>query len=96
MTTDKKVYIGDVGTVIDVDCGESISGATSCALSVLKPNGARVEWSATIHGTSVLRHIVVAGDLDVAGTYRLQPMLTLGTWAGRGNTVSFDVWSLFT
>ena len=90
-----KIYVGDIGTVIDVDCNETITGATGQKLIVKKPNGTTVEWTATIQGTDTLRHITIANDLDVAGEYLIQPYLTLSGWTGRGKTARFKVYEKF-
>lgn len=87
-----KVYIGDVGTVIDVDCGESIVTATGQVLKVRKPNGTEVSWSASI-STNSLRHTAIVGDLDLVGTYMIQPYLTITGWTGHGKTVQFEVFA---
>ena len=89
-----KVYVGDVGTIIDVDCGEVLTTATGQSLKVRKPNGAEVVWTATI-ATNSLRHTIIAGDVDIAGTYLIQPYLTLSGWTGRGKTVTLPVYRYF-
>lgn len=90
-----KVYVGDIGTIIEVDCDEDISTATGYKLVVRKPDGTRADWTASIYGTTALRHTTVAGDLSVAGIYRVQPYMTLDSWTGRGKTVEFEVFRLY-
>jgi hypothetical protein len=90
-----KVYIGDVGTIIDVDCGETISTATGYKFYVKKPDGSEAEWTATIQGTTALKHTAISGDFNVAGTYYIQPYMTLGSWTGRGNTVELIVYRTY-
>ena len=34
-----KVYVGDAGTVLTLDCGQDISAATARAILVRKPDG---------------------------------------------------------
>lgn len=87
-----KIYVGDIGTVILVDCGTVITGATNTKLKVKKPDGSEVEWTATIDGTQKLKYIVASGDLNVAGTYYLNALLILGSWAGLGETATFSVY----
>lgn len=89
------IYINDIGTVIEIDMGENISTATGLVLEVQKPDLTRVEWTPIIYGTNYLRYSVVAGDLDKVGKYLINPKLTLSTWIGRGNTISFEVLSRF-
>ena len=90
-----KVYVGDLGTYIDIDCNEDISGATVHKIIVRKPNGVIAEWSGEIVGTDILRHTTILGDLDVPGIYRAQPYLTIDAWTGRGATANFTVYSRF-
>jgi hypothetical protein len=89
-----KVYIGDVGTIVDVDCGESLIGATGQLLKVRKPNGAEVSWAASISANS-LKHTAISGDFDLVGTYLIQPYLTITGWTGHGLTVSLEVYGRF-
>jgi hypothetical protein len=91
----EKVYVGDIGTIIEIDMQENISTATELKLKVRKPDGTQVEWTPSIYGTNYLRYTLQVGDLDMAGTYALQPYMTIGTWTGRGDTVSFTVYDYF-
>lgn len=90
-----KYYVGDVGTDIIVDCGQDISAATGTKLLVLKPNGAEVEWTATIYNTNYLKYTVQAGDFDQTGEYRLQSYMTLSAWTGRGEVDVFHIEEAF-
>lgn len=92
----EKVYVGDVGTVIEIDMQENISSATGYKLKVRKPDGTLVDWAPSIYGTNYLRYTIVTNDLNMAGTYTIQPYMTIGTWTGRGDVISFAVEELFT
>lgn len=92
-----KIYVGDIGTEFLLDAGQAITGAT-VSIAVLKPGAtAEVPWSASVHtidgAARYVRHTTVDGDLDVAGSYRLQPVIALadGTWAGRGETEQVQI-----
>lgn len=92
-----KIYVGDIGTEILAAPGLDITGAT-VSLAVLKPGATtEVTWTATVYtdgdGVQHVRRTTAVGDLDVAGPYRLQPVIALadGTWAGRGETDEFRV-----
>ena len=87
-----KVYVGDVGTEIIVDCGQSIVGATATTLEILKPDGTTKSWTATIYQSNYLKYTVQADDLDMAGLWRVQAKLTLSGWTGKGETDSFRVY----
>lgn len=87
-----KHYIGDIGTIITVDCGTTISGATNTKLKVKKPDGTAEEWATTIDGTDNLKHTTVSGDFDQAGVYYLQSSLTISGWTGLGETANFTIY----
>jgi hypothetical protein len=88
-----KVYVGDVGTEIIVDCGQAITGATGTTLEVEKPDGTEKSWTATIYGTNYLKYTIQTDDLDIAGVYKVQSKLTLGGWTGKGETDKFRVYA---
>jgi len=72
-----KIYVGDIGTLFNVK----------------KPDGTMVTWTPSIFGTNYLRYYSVSGDLDSAGIWTIQPSLTLGTWTGSCNPVTFKVYA---
>lgn len=88
----EKHYVKEVGTIVLVDCGCNILGATSTKLKVKKPDGIVVEWAATIEGTNYLKYTIQAGDLGQIGRYYVQASLALFGWSGRGETDSFIVY----
>jgi len=74
-----KVYVGDVGTEIRLDCNPDdlaeidIATANTLKILVLKPSGAEDEWTAARYGsTDQITYTTVATDLDEAGNYKLQ------------------------
>ena len=90
-----KHYINEEGTEIIVDCGSAITGATSLALKVKKPDGTLVSWTPIIYETNYLKYVVVSGDFNQSGTYYLQASLTLGAWVGLGETASFRISAVY-
>lgn len=78
-----KVYVGDIGTAIELDTGVSLVGATVTQIKVRKPSGAVVTWTATVSGTK-LRYVTLLNDLDQEGVWRMQASMTLpsGKWLG--------------
>jgi len=90
-----KHYVGEVGTVITVDCNETITGATSTTINVLKPDGTTAEWSASIYGTQYLRCVTESTDFSVAGKYYAQASFTLGSWTGLGDTATFTIYPAY-
>jgi hypothetical protein len=89
-----KVYVGDIGTLIRIHCGEDVSAGGSASIRVKKPNGSKVTWSATL-STYYMNYTAVSGDLNLPGIYYCQPYVNLGAWTGRGKTVSFRVYDHF-
>ena len=79
-----EIFVGDVGTAISLDCEVDISAASVRRIVVRKPNGRRVQWTAVADGTTKIKYVTQAGDLDVAGDWDMQAYVELPTWKGRG------------
>jgi hypothetical protein len=90
-----KIYIGDTGTLIVLDCGQNISAATVRTIEVRKPNGTAVQWAAVASGTDSLAYTSLAGTFDQPGEWQLQARVTLPTGQWRGATVSLQVYAQF-
>jgi hypothetical protein len=86
-----KYYVGDIGTEIIVDTCSDISTATLVSLKVKKPDDTEVEWVGAIYDTTKIRYIVLAGDFDQSGKYRVQSYVEMPGWEGRGDTTYFKV-----
>ena len=97
MITKGQVYVGDVGTIIELDGGVDLSSNTGLEILVKKPSGAEVTWPATLKSIDPTKayFIVGHGDLDEAGIYKLQLKADLttptGTWSGLGDTCYLEV-----
>lgn len=90
-----KIYAGDVGTKIKVDMGESMVGATALSFEIQKPNQKPVTFTPVTINGNFLEYITVANDIDLVGDWDMNPKLTLGSWSGLGETVSFEVFAKF-
>jgi hypothetical protein len=91
-----RIYVGEVGTIIDVDMGVDISLASAYELRVRKPDGTEVIWApAILSGGQTLEYITETGDLDIAGDWIIQPWLEIGTWIGYGDPVNLVVYSIY-
>ena len=86
-----QIFVGDTGTIIKVDCGVNISTATVHNIVVRKPNGAKVTWVGTISGVTSILYATQASDLDIAGTWHLQAVVTMPGWTGSGEIATMDV-----
>lgn len=90
------IYKGDVGTIISLNTGVVISGATALSIEALKPSGAKVSWSGIIgDDTKSVEHVITAGELDEAGDYIVQAKLTLGSGIWRGASVTLKILDAF-
>ena len=90
-----KVYVGDTGTRITLDCGTDISGATARSIEVLKPGGDAVSWTAQASGTTGIYFDTVADSLDKPGTWKLQAKITIGTNVWLGEVATLQVYAPF-
>ena len=92
----EKYYVGNLGTEIIVDTCKDITTATKVSLMVMKPNATVAEeWVGSVYEDTKIRYVVIAGDFDVAGEYRMQAYVEMPSWQGRGSTVRFKVSDLF-
>jgi hypothetical protein len=87
----QKIYVGDTGTVITLDCGQDISSATVRTIEVRKPDGSTTAWTATASGANSITYTTLAGTFDQAGEWRLQASVTLPTGEWLGQTAYVDV-----
>lgn len=91
-----KIYQGDVGTELLVNCGSDISGADIHELVVRKPDGTEVNWVCTIVNLKYLKYIIQVGDFDQVGQYKLQSHIRIpasGEWLGE--TTTFKVFKKY-
>jgi hypothetical protein len=92
----EKVYAGDLGTRVILDCGQDISAATARSIEVQKPNGSTASWTAIAEGTNSIKFDTVANSsFDVPGTWRLQSKIAIGGAVWRGTTVTLTVYPFF-
>ena len=77
------VFLNDIGTLIRVDVGSDITGATVREIKYIKPNGIKGAWTATVV-EKYLHYVTKEGDLDQIGEWIVQALVTtsLGTWHG--------------
>ncbi len=87
-----KVYVGDVGTKITLDCTTDVSAATTLTIEVLKPDGTSISWVAgkEANNTSI-SYTTKANDLDIPGVWRMQASVDSPLWVGLGETAKLRV-----
>lgn len=84
------VYLNDVGTIIQVDVGSDITGATIHSIKYIKPDGTTGSWDATV-STQFLRYTTIEDDLDQAGEWVVQAKVALTGGIWHGEITRFDV-----
>lgn len=93
-------HLNDVGTAMEVTIVDqdsavvNISSATVREIVFKKPDGTSVTKTGVVvtDGTDgKMQHITVAGDLDVAGTWRIQGFVTIGSGSWSSDVDSFVV-----
>lgn len=96
MSSNEKVYAGDLGTRVILDCGQNVSAATARSIEVQKPDGSTASWSASASGTNSIQFDTEAGSsFNVPGTWRIQSKITIGGAVWRGKTVTLTVYPAF-
>jgi hypothetical protein len=96
MSSNEKVYAGDLGTRVILDCGHDISAATARSIEVQRPDGSTRSWSAIANGTNSIQFDTVANSsFDVPGVWRLQSKVAIGGAVWRGKTVTLTVYPFF-
>jgi len=90
-----KIYVGDVDTEFIAETGSDLTSATQTDIEVLKPDGSEMTWTGTVIETENIRYLSKPGDLDQAGVYARQAVVTLPGWRGRGETTYFTVFDKF-
>jgi hypothetical protein len=89
-------YKPDVGTVVSLNTGTVITGATPVSIEVKKPSGAVASWAGTIDAdTMSVNHTIASGDLTESGEYILQAKVTLGANVWYGQSVVFIVKDIY-
>lgn len=91
-----KVYVGDIGTLLQLDTGQPLSGATSVSIEVRKmATGVEVSLPGVVVSSTKVQVTSVADTFDVAGEWLLQAKVVLpsGTWLGE--TVPLRIYPKF-
>lgn len=91
-----KPYVGDIGTLIEVETETDLTGNATLQLDMVKPDGTEVSWTSSIKSgaTSVAQYTIVSGDFDVAGVWYGQLYVSWDAsniW--RGQTFSFELFA---
>lgn len=91
-----KAYVGDIGTIIQLDVGTNVTGATSITVECIKPSGIESHWPAVIGvNPNTIEHTILPGEFDEVGVYLIQAKLSLGSGTWRGETVKLTVFDKY-
>ncbi len=94
-----EIHEGDIGTkllitVTDCDNPVDISSANSLSIFIKKPNGTILTRTGVLNTDGVdgkMYYITVAGDLDEAGSYKIQGMVSFVSSTFYTSTATFRV-----
>jgi len=92
-----KIYVSDWGVVFSVLVGTDLTSSVLHKLKVIKPDGRNATWNCTVATPATagyLSYTSVLGDLDVAGTYKLNAYVTFSSGVFTGETAVFRVYKL--
>lgn len=84
------VFLNDIGTLIRVDVGSDITGATVHKIKYIKPDGSTGDWDATV-STQYLQYTTVADDLNQIGEWIVQALVTTASGTWHGEITRFEV-----
>jgi len=90
-----KIYVGDTGTELLLDTGQSLAGATTVSIKARKPDGVSVNWVGTVFETTKVRFLTLADSFDQAGLWSLQAKVIMPSGVWLGETVNVTVYKAF-
>lgn len=82
MAFNSKLFIGDIGTKIVVDCGVSLDGATMVKFKVLPPSGVEASWTAAVQAPAsdgLAVYYLTGTDLTEAGKWKIAAYVEFGS-----------------
>ena len=90
------MVVGDIGTELKIDVGQSTAGATGKIVAVA-PGQEAVVWDGTTEDTYVV-YTIESGDLAIPGRWYFQAYLDygVGAWSGYSQPVTETVYPRLT
>lgn len=90
------VYLGDMPD-IECDFGRDVSTASVRSFEALKPDGTTTSWAAAANGATGIKYAVPdTSTLNKAGSWVIQPKLTIGGKTYSGTPFTLEVRRPFT
>ncbi len=97
MPTENKVYVGDIGTILEAETKKDLSGVSVLRFEMTKPDGTGDNWTATpkVGNSTVAQCVIEADALSLAGVWRGQVYAEWGlSQKWHGQTFRFTVFAL--
>ncbi len=100
MACEKKVRVGDIGTVLEIELLDNcvpalpVNAATVKTITIVRPDETTFTRAAvfSVDGVNGKIYIVsVSGDFTVSGTYYIQAYIELPSWKGNSDIGEFEV-----
>ena len=90
------VYIGDYGFALTITVTtDSTTNIVGSVIKIKKPSGAEEEWSSDFNvidaNTVEVKHVVQQGEIDEAGLWKAQAVITYSDGTQHAETVEFVV-----
>jgi len=79
------VYKGSIGLKIILECGTTISAATTRQIKYRKPDGTASAWTAAQETTTSISYTTISGDIDFTGDLQLQAYVITPTFTLYGD-----------
>ena len=95
IASQSKHYVGEIGASLLIDTGINVLAATLVRINVLRPDGEEATWDGVVYQTTIIKHIMQEGDVDVPGIYKLQAYIETETMKLRGETIELYVYDAF-
>jgi len=97
MPSENKVYVGDIGTILEAETKKDLSGVSVLRFEIIKPDGTNENWQATpkVGNPTVAQCVISADALDKSGIWRGQVYAEWGlSQKWHGQTFRFTVYAL--
>jgi len=74
MPAENKVYVGDIGTILEAETKKDLSGVSVLRFEITTPDGTVQNWPATpkVGNPTVAQTVILADALNLAGVWRGQ------------------------
>lgn len=85
------IFKGQSNLTLNIDTGISLAGASVPTILYMKPDKTKGSWVGTVSGTS-LTYVLSNGDIDQAGVWSFQALVTIGGKLSFGNIAIVTVY----